>query len=123
LFCRRRRNAPFQALLIAVAARAVTAAACAPDVGQNGFQAVDAKPTDIVAGTTPSQTVLAKLGSPSTTSTFEPTRLVLHQPDDRAVHFYNRAHTKRDVTEITFNKKTRRSAVNNLHLKDGKVVA
>jgi outer membrane protein assembly factor BamE (lipoprotein component of BamABCDE complex) len=40
-------------------------------VGQNGFQAIDAKPTDIVAGTDTRQTVLTKLGSPSTTSAFE----------------------------------------------------
>lgn len=45
--------------------------ACAPIVGTNGFQAIDAKPTDIVAGTDTKETVLTRLGSPSTTSTFE----------------------------------------------------
>ena len=45
------------------------AAACAPTIGSNGFQAIDKKPADIVAGTDTKETVLAQLGSPSTTST------------------------------------------------------
>ncbi|RZJ44425.1 MAG: outer membrane protein assembly factor BamE, partial [Brevundimonas sp.] len=56
-------------MIVALSAAALTA--CAPVVGQNGFQAIDARPTDIVAGTDTRQTVLTKLGSPSTTSTFE----------------------------------------------------
>ena len=58
-------------LLIAALSAAALTSACAPTVGQNGFQAIDARPADIVAGTDTKQTVLARLGSPSTTSTFE----------------------------------------------------
>ena len=58
------------------------AAACAPVTSYNGFQARDEKPADIKPGADTRSTVLAKLGSPSTTSTFEPNQvLVLHQPD------------------------------------------
>ena len=37
------------------------AAACAPTIGSNGFQAIDKKPADIVAGTDTKETVLARL--------------------------------------------------------------
>ena len=54
-------------LLFAALSAAALTSACAPVVGQNGFQAIDAKPADIVAGTDTKQTVLTKLGTPSTT--------------------------------------------------------
>ncbi|RZJ74397.1 MAG: outer membrane protein assembly factor BamE, partial [Brevundimonas sp.] len=56
-------------LVFAALAASALMAGCAPTIGQNGFQAIDAKPQDIVAGTDTKQTVLTKLGTPSTTST------------------------------------------------------
>ena len=49
--------------LFAAVSLAGLSAACAPVIGSNGFQAIDAKPQDVVAGTDTKETVLAKLGS------------------------------------------------------------
>lgn len=111
-------------LLIAALSAAALTAGCAPTVGQNGFQAIDAKPADIVAGTDTKQTVLTKLGSPSTTSTFERDNVWYYISQVTEKYTYNRAYvTQRSVTEITFNDAGQVSAVNNLGLEDGQVVA
>jgi hypothetical protein len=54
--------------LAALAALVPLAVACAPTVGNHGFQVVDVSPKDIVAGTDTKSTVLAQLGSPSAVS-------------------------------------------------------
>ncbi|KRA29089.1 outer membrane protein assembly factor BamE [Brevundimonas sp. Root608] len=111
-------------LVIAALSVAALTAACAPVVGQNGFQAIDARPTDIVAGTDTKQTVLTKLGTPSTTSTFERDSIWYYISQVTEKYTYNRPHvTQRSVTEITFNDAGQVSAVNNLGLEDGQVVA
>jgi len=111
-------------LLIAVLSAAALTAACAPVIGQNGFQAIDAKPADIVAGTDTKQTVLTKLGTPSTTSTFEHDNVWYYISQVTEKYTYNRAQvTQRSVTEITFDDAGQVSAVNNLGLEDGRVVA
>src|SRR6476620_9006975 len=113
--------APTAAIL---AAAAVAMSACAPVVGQNGFQAIDAKPADIVAGTDTKQTVLTKLGTPSTTSTFEHDNIWYYMSQVTEKYTYNRAQvTQRSVAEITFDDAGMVSAVNNLGLEDGRVVA
>ncbi|HVL41224.1 MAG TPA: outer membrane protein assembly factor BamE [Brevundimonas sp.] len=111
-------------LLIAVLSATALTAACAPVIGQNGFQAIDAKPADIVAGTDTKQTVLTKLGTPSTTSTFEHDNVWYYISQVTEKYTYNRAQvTQRSVTEITFDDAGQVSAVNNLDLEDGRVVA
>lgn len=111
-------------LLIAVLSATALTAACAPVIGQNGFQAIDAKPADIVAGTDTKQTVLTKLGTPSTTSTFEHDNVWYYISQVTEKYTYNRAQvTQRSVTEITFDDAGQVSAVNNLGLEDGRVVA
>ncbi len=111
-------------LLIAVLSATALTAACAPVVGQNGFQAIDAKPADIVAGTDTKQTVLTKLGTPSTTSTFERDNVWYYISQVTEKYTYNRPHvTQRSVTEITFNDAGQVSGVNSIGLEDGRVVA
>ncbi|MEJ6790430.1 outer membrane protein assembly factor BamE [Brevundimonas sp. BR2-1] len=111
-------------LLIVVLSATALTAACAPVIGQNGFQAIDAKPADIVAGTDTKQTVLTKLGTPSTTSTFERDNVWYYISQVTEKYTYNRPQvTQRSVTEITFNDAGQVSAVNNLGLEDGRVVA
>ena len=95
-------------LLFAALSAAALTAACAPVVGQNGFQAIDAKPTDIVAGTDTKQTVLTKLGTPSTTSTFE---------QDSIWYYISQ------VTEISFNDAGQVAEVRTLGLEDGQQIA
>jgi hypothetical protein len=72
--------------LLAVAALAVSAAACAPVVGLHGFQVVDVKPSDIVAGTDTKETVLAAGHAVDDLDLRAGEGLVLHQPDQRALH-------------------------------------
>ncbi len=111
-------------LLIAVLSAAAMASACAPVVGQNGFQAIDARPTDIVAGTDTRQTVLTRLGTPSTTSTFERDTVWYYISQVTEKYTYNRPQvTQRSVTQITFNDAGLVSEVQTLGLEDGQQVA
>ena len=110
-------------LLLAALSAAALTSACAPVVGQNGFQAIDARPTDIVAGTDTRQTVLTKLGTPSTTSTFESDTIWYYMSQTTEKYTYNRPQvTQRSVTEITFNDAGQVAAVRTLGLDDGERV-
>lgn len=111
-------------LLLAALSAAALTAACAPVVGQNGFQAIDAKPADIVAGTDTRETVLTRLGSPSTTSTFERDSIWYYISQTTEKYTYNRPQvTQRTVTEITFNDAGQVAAVRTLGLEDGQQIA
>ncbi|KQW83731.1 outer membrane protein assembly factor BamE [Brevundimonas sp. Root1279] len=112
-------------LLIAAAlSAAALASACAPTVGQNGFQAIDNKPADIVAGTDTKQTVLTKLGTPSTTSTFEGDNVWYYISQITEKFTYSRPHvTQRTVTEITFTDAGQVAEVRTLGLDDGQQIA
>ena len=116
---------PRIASILAVATLAVSAAACAPVVGLHGFQVVDVKPSDIVAGTDTKETVLARLGTPSTTSTFEPGQVWYYISQTSERYTYNRPQiSQRSITEITFNKDDSKVAgVRTLGLADGEKVA
>ena len=116
---------PRIASILAVAALAVSAAACAPVVGLHGFQVVDVKPSDIVAGTDTKETVLARLGTPSTTSTFEPGQVWYYISHTSERYTYNRPQiSQRSITEITFNKDDSKVAgVRTLGLADGEKIA
>lgn len=111
-------------LTFAALSIAALTAACAPTVGQNGFQAIDAKPMDIVAGTDTRQTVLTRLGSPSTTSTFEKNTIWYYISQTTEKYTYNRPQvTQRSVTEITFNDAGQVAEVRTLGLDDGQRLA
>jgi outer membrane protein assembly factor BamE (lipoprotein component of BamABCDE complex) len=113
----------FTAPCAAIAAAAALTA-CAPVVGQNGFQAIDAKPTDIVAGTDTKETVLTRLGTPSTTSTFEGDNIWYYISQTTEKYTYNSAQvTQRSVTEITFNDTGQVAGVRTLGLEDGQQLA
>ncbi|MFN3931250.1 MAG: outer membrane protein assembly factor BamE [Brevundimonas sp.] len=111
-------------LLLAALSAAALTAACAPTVGQNGFQAIDAKPNEIMAGTDTKQTVLTKLGTPSTTSTFERDNIWYYISQVTEKYTYNPARvTQRSVTEITFNDAGQVAEVRTLGLDDGQQIA
>ena len=110
--------------LLAVSAFAALASACAPTIGQNGFQVIDSKPQDIQAGTDTRQTVLTKLGTPSTTSTFERDHVWYYISQVTEKYTYNRAQTtQRTVTEISFDDAGKVTGVRSLGLEDGQQVA
>jgi len=111
-------------LLFAALSATVLTVGCAPVVGQNGFQAIDARPTDIVAGTDTRQTVLTKLGSPSTTSTFESDTVWYYMSQVTEKYTYNRPQvTQRNITQITFNDAGQVAEVHTLGLEDGERVS
>lgn len=114
----------FAPLLVAVSLAGLSAA-CAPTIGNNGFQAIDSKPQDLVAGTDTKETVLAKLGSPSTTSTFEPEQVWYYISQTTEKYTYNRpVISQRTVTEITFEEGSDKVAgVRTLGLADGDRIA
>ncbi len=110
--------------LALVSAVAALAAACAPTVGTNGFQTVDVAPAEIKVGEDTKATVLAQLGSPSATSTFEDNIwYYISQTTER--YTYNRPQvSQRSITAITFNEADDKVAeVRNLDLTDGQQVA
>ena len=109
---------------LAALALAVGAAACAPTVGRHGFQATDVQPSEIVAGTDTRETVRARLGSPSATSTFEDDIwYYISQTTER--YTYNRATVaQRSVTAITFDEASGLvTEVRNLTDEDGQQIA
>ena len=110
--------------LAVLAALAPLATACAPVVGNHGFQVIDVNPKDIVAGTDTKSTVLAQLGSPSAVSTFEDNIwYYISQTTER--YTYNRPQvSQRSVTAITFNEADDKVLeVRNLGLEDGQQIA
>lgn len=111
--------------IFAAVALAAAAGACAPTIATQGFQAIDAKPQDVVAGTDTRETVLARLGSPSTTSTFEPETVWYYLTQTTERYTYNKPQvSQRSVTEITFDKADGKvAAVRTLSLADGRDVA
>lgn len=114
----------FVPLFVAVSLGGLSAA-CAPMVGSNGFQVIDAKPQDVVAGTDTKETVLARLGSPSTTSTFEPDKVWYYISQTTEKYTYNLpVVSSRTVTEITFEPNGDKvAAVRTLGLADGEQIA
>ncbi|WP_339914872.1 outer membrane protein assembly factor BamE [uncultured Brevundimonas sp.] len=116
------RLKPFStARLLGIVSLAALGAACAPTVGIHGFQNVDAAPTDIVAGTDTKQTVRARLGSPSTTSTFESDAVWYYISQTTEKYTYNLPKvSQRSVTEITFDSADQVAAVRTFGLEDGR---
>lgn len=114
----------FTSLIIA-ASLAAAAGACAPVVATQGFQAVDAKPQDIEAGVDTRETVLAKLGTPSTTSTFEADNVWYYLTQTTQRYTYNKPQvSQRTVTEVTFADGGEKVAsVRTLGLEDGRQIA
>ncbi|WP_421731545.1 outer membrane protein assembly factor BamE [Brevundimonas sp.] len=110
--------------VLAVAALAGSAVACAPTVGKNGFQVIDVAPRDIVAGTDTVDTVMTKLGSPSARSTFED-NVWYYISQTTEKYTYNRAQvSQRSITEITFDKADGKvTNVRVLGLEDGEQLA
>jgi len=113
----------FRAVVLASAALAITA--CSPQVAFHGFQPVDVQASDIVVGTDTRETVRARLGSPSTVSTFEPQNVWFYISQTTAKYTFNLPEvTHRSVTQITFDETTGRvTGVENLALEDGQQIA
>jgi len=119
-------RAAFAALAagLLIPAAAASLSACAPITSYSGFQAIESDPKDVKVGTDTKSTVRARLGSPSTTGTFDTnTWFYMNQLKSR-IAFKRPEVISRNITAITFNKDSELvESVNNYTLKDGKVVA
>lgn len=112
------RRAALSALVFAALA------GCSPITTYSGFQAIEANPKDVQAGVDTKSTVRAKLGSPSTTSTFENDIWFYISQTKEKIAFRKPQVAARDVVAITFNDETEIvEKVNHLTLEDGKAIA
>jgi len=113
-----------RAATAALTASLLALGACAPITSYSGFQAIEASPTDVKVGTDTKSTVRGRLGSPSATSTFDNNVWFYVSQVKERVAFRRPQVSARQVTAITFDKDSEQvTHVDNLTLKDGKVVA
>ncbi|MFN3816535.1 outer membrane protein assembly factor BamE [Brevundimonas sp.] len=114
----------FTPVLIA-AALAAGVTACAPQIGRHGFQMIDVAPNEIEAGVDTRETVLAKLGSPSTRSTFEGESVWYYISQTTERYTYNPTQVAgRSITEITFADGSNQvQGVRLIGLEDGRQIA
>ena len=113
------RKAVFTALALGLTG----VSACAPTMAVNGFQAVDNKPADIKPGADTRSSVLSKLGSPSSSSTFDnKTWYYISQTTEKYAYYMPHVQT-RSVVAIVFDKDDKVASVKATSLKDGYQVA
>ena len=116
----RRLAAPLCALLAATA----LVSGCTPTTAFQGFQAIDAKPQDVKVGQDSKGSVMAKLGTPSAVSTFDPNVWFYISQVTQYESFYMPRTIRRDVVAVSFDKSSEAvTDVDVLTLKDGRVIA
>jgi len=100
------------------------AAACSPTIARQGFQVMDAAPRDLKIGEDSKSTVMAKLGSPSAVSTFEPNVWFYVSQTTEKYTYHKAKVSARDVTVVTFDPTTELVAsVETLDLADARRVS
>ncbi|MEO7027104.1 MAG: outer membrane protein assembly factor BamE [Caulobacteraceae bacterium] len=97
---------------------------CTPVNSYQGFQVVEQAPADLKVGEDTRSTVMAKLGSPTATSTFDKdTWFYLSQATNKT-GFYRPRVTRRDIVAVDFDKTSQQvTAVRVYGLKDSRLVA
>ena len=110
--------------VFAIALSLVGATACSPTNSFQGFQVVDQAPSDVKVGTDTRETVLARLGTPTATSTFDKNTWYYISQVSNKTGFYRPRILKRDIVAIVFDKDSQQvTALNTYTLKDGRVIA
>jgi outer membrane protein assembly factor BamE (lipoprotein component of BamABCDE complex) len=105
-------------------ASAAIVSGCAPTSIYQGFQAVDAKPADVKVAEDTKSSVLSRLGSPTTVSTFDPNVWFYISQVTEYQSFYKPHTIRRDVVAISFNKEDQKVAkIDTMSLKDGRIIA
>jgi outer membrane protein assembly factor BamE (lipoprotein component of BamABCDE complex) len=116
-------SARFGALAMA-SALVLGLAACTPVTSFQGFQAIEEKPQDVKVKVDTKSVVLARLGSPTTVSTFDPNLWFYMAQTKDTVAFYHPSVRERSVVAIAFDKDSELvTSVNSYALKDGKILA
>ncbi|HEY2178616.1 MAG TPA: outer membrane protein assembly factor BamE [Caulobacteraceae bacterium] len=110
--------------VLAIGVSLLGAAACTPSNLYQGFQAIDASPNDVKVGTDNRSTVMARLGTPTATDTFDKdTWFYLTQMSNKTAFYHPRV-VRRNVVAISFDKDTQAvKSVDVYGLKDGRVIA
>ena len=99
-------------------------AACAPSAARQGFMAIEQNPGDVKVGEDTRSTVLAKLGSPTATSTFDKNTWFYISQLRSQTSFYKPRTVSRSVVAIAFDADTEQvKSVHNYTLADGRVIA
>ena len=108
---------------VLLSAALMGAAACTPTIARQGFQVMDAAPRDVKPGEDSKSTVMAKLGSPSAVSTFEP-NVWFYVSQTTEKYTYHKARVSaRDVVVVTFDASTELvTSVETLDLADARRV-
>jgi outer membrane protein assembly factor BamE (lipoprotein component of BamABCDE complex) len=111
-------------LILCAASLALVTSACTPVTALQGYQAIDAKPGDVKVGDDSKQTVRAKLGSPTTVSTFEPNIwYYMNQTTDQFGAYAPRTRV-RQIVAIAFDKDSEKvTSVRNFDTKDGRIIS
>jgi outer membrane protein assembly factor BamE (lipoprotein component of BamABCDE complex) len=92
--------------LFALAVSLASVGACSPVVYHQGFQSVDVRPSDVKVGEDTRSTVLSKLGSPTTTSTFDKDLWFYMSQLRSQTSFYEPKTIQREVVAISFDHDT-----------------
>jgi outer membrane protein assembly factor BamE (lipoprotein component of BamABCDE complex) len=102
----------------------LAAGACSPTNSFQGFQVVDQAPADVKVGTDTRDTVLARLGSPTATATFDKnTWFYISQVSNRTA-FYRPRILRRDIVAIKFDKDSQTvTGLDKFTLKDGRIIS
>jgi len=113
-----------KAALAALSASLLALPACAPVGSYQGFQAIEQQPSDVKIGEDTRSTVMAKLGTPTATSTFDKdVWFYISQVTNRTA-FYKPRVVRRDVVAVAFDRTSEQvTAVNTYTLADGRVIA
>ena len=115
---------PRKTALALIAASLVSIGACSPIVYHQGFQTIDVRPADVKVGQDTRSTVLEKLGSPTTMSTFDKDLWFYMSQLRSQTSFYNPKTIQRDVVAISFDHDTQQvKSVDKFTLQDGRVIA
>ncbi|MBV9997369.1 MAG: outer membrane protein assembly factor BamE [Caulobacteraceae bacterium] len=113
-----------KAVLFAACLGLLAGSACTPTTGYQGFQPIDQRPAEVKVGEDTRNTVLAKLGSPTVTSTFDKDVWFYMSQTRNQTSFYRPKVIKRDVVAISFDHITEQVAsVHTFTLQDGRVIA
>jgi len=108
---------------IAALALLSAAAACAPTVDRHGFIADSKEAMDVKAGVDTKATVLSRLGTPSTTSSFDQESWYYMSAAQSRIAFFDPKTTERSVLAIRFGKDDVVSEVATYGVEKGRIIA
>jgi outer membrane protein assembly factor BamE (lipoprotein component of BamABCDE complex) len=115
---------PVKPTAFAISLSLFAIAGCSPTNSFQGFQVVDQAPADVKVGTDTRDTVLARLGTPTATSTFDKNTWYYMSQVSNKTAFYRPRVLRRDVVAIVFDKDSQQvTALNTFTLKDGRIIA